>query len=308
MSGEDQAERGTPPDGMRARAAKAEQPHPGGGPPPLPDAAPASAPAPKVRKQKPPPGFISGGALDMARGHAANIQPKAHEALTPPVPRVVLTVETDTRRVPTMPRLIAGKGESERPPPAVMEAADAAALAAAGPSPWGKAAVEVVDKRDLPSANLPVAPAPVVATEKPKSSGWLRYAVVLMLVLLTAGIVRRVRGMSTTEVATGSPRRTIAVAPPLPPEDSTADPAATATAHVRSVAALAPVEADPAAAPSADPSADPLADPSADPSAEAAVDPAVGVARPRPRLAPPPPKPTFKPLFELPQEKAKETP
>ena len=236
----------------------------------------------------------------MARGHAGNIQPKAHEALTPPVPRVVLTVETDTRRVPTMPRLITGKGESERPPPAVMEAADAAALAAAGPSPWGTAAVEVLDKRDLPSANLPVAPPPVVVPEKPKSSGWLRYAVVLMLVLLAAGIVRRVRGMSSTEVATGAPQRTIAVAPPLPPEDTPADPAATAIAHARNVAALAPAEADPTAAPGADPSADP--------SAEAAPDPAVGVLAPRPRFAPPPPKPKFKPLFEFPAEKAKETP
>jgi hypothetical protein len=312
MSGEDRAERGTPPDGMRARAAKAEQPRPlGGGPPPLPDAAPpASAPTPKVRKQKPPPGFISAGGVDMARGHAANIQPKPSAALTPAVPRVVLSVETDPRRVPTAPRLIAGKSESERPPPAMLEAvavaaaatATATAATGASPSPWGTAAVEVVDKRDLPSANLPVTPAPVIAPAKPRSGGWLRYAVVLMLLLLTAGIVRRVRGMGGPD-ATTAPQRTIAVAPPLPPE-ATADPTATPTARVRTVAALAPADGDPNAAPSADPSADPTADPSA----EAPPDPTALAVAPRPRLAPPPPKPTFKPLFELPQEKAKETP
>ena len=310
MSGEDRAERGTPPDGMRARAAKAEQPRPFGGPPPLPvpdTEGLAAVAAAKVKKQKPPPAFISGGALDMARGHAANIQPRAAVAATPAPPRVVLTAETDSRRVPTAPRLIAGgKGDSERPPPAVMEAADKAALAAASPSPWGTAAVEVVDKRDLPSANLPVAPAPIIAPQKPKSSGWLRYAVVLMLVLLAAGIVRRVRGMSGPEATTDAPPRTIAVAPPLPPE-ATADPTATATAHARSVAALSPAEAaDPTAAASAEPSALAAA---AETTAEAvAPEPPVGVAPPRPRLAPPPPKPTFKPLFELPQEKNKETP
>jgi hypothetical protein len=273
-----------------------------------------------VRKQKPPPGFISAGGVDMARGHAGNIQPKALGAATPPPPKVVLSVETDTRRVPTAPRLIAGgKGDSERPPPAVLEAAVAAgAVAGASPwgapaapvageaaaSPWGAAAVEVVDKRDLPSANLPVAPPPPVAPAKQKSSGWLRYAVVLMLVLLAAGVVRRVRGMSSTaEAPTGNPQRTVAVAPPLDPE-ATADPTGTAAARPHRVAAQAPADGDPNAAPSADPTADPTADPSA----EVAPDPTAAVVAPRPRVAPPPPKPTFKPLFELPQEKAKESP
>jgi hypothetical protein len=276
-----------------------------------------------VRKQKPPPGFISGGALDMARGHAGNIQPKALGAPTPP-PKVVLSVETDTRRVPTAPRLIAGgKGDSERPPPAVLAAAVAAGAVVAGApaaspwgapaapvagepaaSPWSAAAVEVVDKRDLPSANLPVAPPPPVVPAKQKSSGWLRYAVVLMLVLLAAGVVRRVRGMGgSAEAPTGVPQRTVAVAPPLDPE-ATADPAGTAAARPRRLAAQAPSDGDPNAAPGTDPTADPTADPSA----EAPPDPTAVVVAPRPRAAPPPPKPTFKPLFELPQEKAKESP
>ena len=318
MSGEDQAERGTPPDGMRARTARAEQPRPAGGaPPPLPVAgSPASSPTPKVRKQKPPPGFISAGGVDMARGHAGNIQPKALGAATPTPPKVVLSVETDTRRVPTAPRLIAGgKGDSERPPPAVLAAAvTAGVVAAASPwgapaaqvagepaaSPWGTAAVEVVDKRDLPSANLPVAPPPPVAPVEPKSNGWLRYAVVLMLVLLAAGVVRRVRGMGgSAEAPPINPQRTIAVAPPLDPE-ATADRTGTATARPRTLAAQAPSGADPTAAPSADATADP--------SAEVAPDPTAAVVAPRPRVAPPPPKPKFKPLFEFPEEKAKETP
>jgi hypothetical protein len=278
-----------------------------------------------VRKQKPPPGFISAGGVDMARGHAGNIQPKALGAATPPPPKVVLSVETDTRRVPTAPRLIAGgKGDSERPPPAVLAAAVAAGAVAgstatpgASPwgtpapaetamSPWGAAAVEVVDKRDLPSANLPVAPPPVVVPVKQKNSGWLRYAVVLMLVLLAAGVVRRVRGMGgSAEAPPVNPLRTVAVAPPLDPE-ATADPTSTAAARSRPLTAQAPSDADPTAAPSAEATAEPTAEPSA----EATADPSAvaAVVAPRPRAAPPPPKPTFKPLFELPQEKAKESP
>jgi hypothetical protein len=239
------------------------------------------------------------GGVDMARGHAANIQPKTlGSALTPEVPRVVLSVETDSRRARTMPRLIpAGKSNGALFP--APETGEGKA------SPWGAAAVEVVDKRDLPSANLPVtAPAPA-APAKQKGGGWMRYAVVLMLVLLAAGVVRRVR-MATGSDSSGSPQRTIAVAPPLPPE-AIAEPTATAAARPRYLGGPLPSGVDP----SADPSAD-AADASAeelDASAEeldAAPDPSA--IAPRPRAAPPPPKPTFKPLFELPHEKAKESP
>lgn len=298
MSGENRAERNTPPDSTRARAAQANPSRGAGTPPPLPveplaALPPANPPPAKAKKPKPPPGMITAGGVDMARGHAENIQPKGPgAALTPAVPKVVLSVETDTRRVPTAPRLIAGgKSESERPPAA---AADTA-------SPWVTAAVEVVDKRDLPSANLPVAPPPV-APVKPKSGGWLRFAVVLMLLLLSAGIVRRVRMATSRPETSDAPQRTFAQAPPLPPE-ATAEPTATAAARPRALAAPASTEVDPTA-----PVADPTADPSAEAAVEAAPDPALSVIAPRPRLAPPPPKPTFKPLFELPQEKAKETP
>lgn len=312
MSGDDQAERGTPPDGMRARAAKAEsQPAPAG-PPPLPQQqaapAPAAAPAARVRKQKASPGIIMAGGLDMARGHAENIQPKTLGAAhTPEVPRVVLSVETDLRRAPTMPRLIpAGKPNGALFPAPAEAAATAPTSGDGKASPWGAIPVPVaVDKRDLPSANLPVT-APVAAPEKKKGGGWLRYAVVLMLLLLAAGIVRRVR-MTAGPDDPGTPQHTIAVAPPLPPE-ATADPTATAAAaRPRNPSGALP-------AGTVDPAAD-VADASADLDAADldAGDLDAGelesdAALPRVRVAPPPPKPTFKPLFELPQEKAKGSP
>jgi hypothetical protein len=240
--------------------------------------------------------MITAGGVDMARGHAGNIQPKGlGEALTPPVPRVVLAAATDPRRVPTAPRLIAG-GKPDG------AAAAAGGLAVA--SPWSTAAVEVVDKRDLPSANLPIAPAPVVAPEKEKekSGGWLRFAVVLMLLLLAAGIVRRVYMATSGPDSLGGPQRTYAQAPPLPPEATAADPTATAEARPRTFAAAPALDADAAVAPSEE-----AADAAVELDAEAAPDPSAIVLAPR-RQAPPPPKPTFKPLFELPSEKAKETP
>lgn len=294
MSGDDQSERGTPPDGMRARAAKAEAPRtPSGGPPPLPpEQAPAAAPAARVKKAQPPPGIITAGGVDMARGHARNIQPKAlGDAQTPAVPRVVVSVETDPRRARTMPRLSPGRAPAD-----------------GKPSPWGAVAVEVVDKRDLPSANLPVtAPAPVAAQEEKKKKGgvWLRYAVVLVLLLLAAGIVRRVR-MASGPDTSGTPQRTIAVAPPLPPE-ATADPtAAAATPRPRHQGGALAAGTDPAVDLNAAAEAD-LLDAGLDPDAFTDSE-ELDAAVPRPRVAPPPPKPTFKPLFELPQEKAKESP
>ena len=293
MSGENRTDRDTPPDSMRARTARAESLRAADGPPPLPDHNKAGPPPPaaRTRKDKPPPGIITAGGVDMARGHARNIQPKElGPAHTPAVPRVVLSGEMDPRRVPTAPRL----NVSVKPGNALAAAAGGAAAA----SPWSTAAVEVVDKRDLPSANLPVAPAPVVPEKKEKGGGWLRFAVVVVLLLLAAGIVRRVRIAMSGPEAAGDPQRTYAQAPPLPPE-ATADPTATAAARPRALAA-APAEGDTAAAPSDD-----AADASADLDAEVAPDPSALALVPR-RQAPAPPKPTFKPLFELPQEKVKE--
>ncbi len=301
MSGENPEERNTPPDSTRARTARADSMRAAAaGPPPLPDQnKPGPPPTPRVTKEKPPPGMITAGGVDMARGHAGNIHPKGlGPAATPAVPRVVLSAETDPRRVPTAPRLIA--------PTTKPAGIGAAASGAAAASPWGTAAVEVVDKRDLPSANLPVTPAPVVVPEKQKSGGWLRLAVVVVLLLLAAGIVRRVRMATNGPESRNDPQRTYAQAPPLPPE-ATADPTATAAARPRGFANAPPLDTDPSAAPGddqADASVDP--DASTDPAIEVALEPTIAIG-PR-RQAPPPPKPTFKPLFELPQEKAKETP
>ncbi|MFS8071716.1 MAG: hypothetical protein ACMG6S_35550 [Byssovorax sp.] len=135
----------------------------------------------------------------------------------------------------------------------------------------------------------------------------MRFAVVLTLLLLAAGIVRRVR-MATGSDSSDAPQRTIAVAPPLPPE-ALAEPTATAAAaRPRYLGGPLPSGADPSADPAAD-TADAAVE-ELDASFEeldAAPDPAATIA-PRPRAAPPPPKPTFKPLFELPHEKAPESP
>lgn len=295
MSGENPAERNTPPDSTRARAARADSLRAAAGPPPLPDQNKAGPPPAAHVKKETPPGMSTAGGVDVARAHAGNIQPKGlGPALTPAVPRVVLSVETDPRRVPTAPRLIA---------PPKPESAGAAASGAAAASPWVTAAVEVVDKRDLPSANLPVAPAPVVVPEKQKSGGWLRFAVVVVLLLLAAGIVRRVYMATTGPEARNDPQRTYAQAPPLPPE-ATADPTAIAEVRPRNVANAPAAEADPSAIPSedaADASVD--LDASADLAVEIALEPTIALG-PR-RQAPKPPKPTFKPLFELPSEKNK---
>jgi Cation efflux family len=191
--------------------------------------------------------------------------------------------------------LIEGKGDSTRPPPS------GTAAKASGASPWAAAVPEMLDKRDLPSANLPPASPRSErppASEKPADRKaapmplWLRLSVVVVLLLLVAGVVKRMRLTSQREAA--NPTRSVATAPPLPPEELTAEPTATAQ-PTRDLAARAPaadLTADPAA------SADAPADPSADPSASA--------ARPPPRLAPPPPRPTYKPLFEMPTDKPKE--
>lgn len=248
----------------------------------------------------------------MARGHAANVQPKSQvEARTPEVPKVVVAVETDPRRVRTGPRM-AHSGvapdshrapaektlESARPPPV------SAAAAPAGPSPWASAPAEVLDKKALPSANLP-SPEAAPAEEETRKKGtplWLRLSAVATLLLLAFAIVRRLWIAPSGREATFGPVSTsIGVAPPLPDDPTTA---ATTTAEATAdappppvLAALPPTPADSAAG-----------SPTAEPATSAVDQPAEPTpASPRPRTsAPPPPKPTFKPLFELPQEKSKE--
>lgn len=271
----------------------------------------------RAKKPKPPPAIISAGGVDMARAHAANVQPKPQiEGRTAEVAKVVVAVETDPRRVRTGPRLAhSGVGpdsnrtpaektlESARPPPvAEGAAATAAAAAAAGPSPWAAAPAEVLDKKALPSANLPKPEAAPPKDDRQKGTPlWLRLSAVATLLLLAFAVVRRFwLTPSGHEAGFGPVSSSIGVAPPLP-DDTTAAPTATAAPSV----ALAPTPVVAAPPPAATESAAAL--PSADPTAtiDAQTEPTPATPRPR-TTAPPPPKPTFKPLFELPQEKSKE--
>jgi hypothetical protein len=265
----------------------------------------------RAKKPKPPPAIISAGGVDMARAHAANVQPKPQiEGRTAEVAKVVVAVETDPRRVRTGPRLAhsgvspdsnrtpAEKTLESARPPAVAESA----AAAAGPSPWAAAPAEVLDKTALPSANLPKPEAAPPKDDRKKGSPlWLRLSAVATLLLLAFAVVRRFWLLpSGHEAGFGPVSTSIGVAPPLP-DDPTAAPTATAAPSV----ALAPTPVVAAPPPAAIDSAAALPAADATATGDAQTEPAPATPRPR-TTAPPPPKPTFKPLFELPQEKSKE--
>lgn len=280
MSGEDERSRQGTPQGVMKPAPR-ETPRPAAGLNPfLAEAPPAAAAAPAApaarRRGKPPPGIISAGGVDMARAHASNIRPAPDtEGPRMETAKVVLSVESNPRRIQTMRNL-----EALRPP--------GAAGAAAGPSPWAKG--EAVDKAALPSANVPGEAAEQEKKKDKSGAFWLRLATVLVLLLLLAGVVRRVR-LYVQPPAPAAPTHTGGplVPPPLPDEpvatSASGAPAATGGAHVGT----------------AHPTGDviDMDDPSAEPSVKHAPRP-VQVKPPPP---PPPPKPTFSPIFELPGEK-----
>jgi hypothetical protein len=62
----------------------------------------------RPRKMKPPPGIITAGGVDMARAHASGIEIRSAPLSEEPthLPRVVLSIETDPRKVPTHRRLL----------------------------------------------------------------------------------------------------------------------------------------------------------------------------------------------------------
>jgi hypothetical protein len=266
-------------------------------------------PSSRTKKHKPPPAVISAGGVDMARAHASNVQPKANlDPKTVDVPKVVVAVETDPRRVRTGPRMAhsgvapdSAKSPAEKTlesarPPAVIEAS-------AGPSPWANAGAEVLDKKALPSSNLPISePAPEAEPRRKGTPLWLRLAAVATLLLLAFAVVRRfVLLPSARSGSFGPVSSSVGTAPPLPDEPaptSSESPGASAAPEPALAAAPPPPSpTDSAAAAEAPP------DPSATP--ETTTEPIPATARPR-TAAPPPPKPTFKPLFELPHEKSKE--
>jgi hypothetical protein len=241
-----------------------------------------------VRRAKPPPGIISAGGVDMARAHASNIQPAADTDYKPTeTAKVVLAVETDPRRVRTAPRL-----DGVQLPPG-------AAIGAKGESPGPKSGgPEGADKRAPPSANLPVAAA-TSRERKDSTAGalWFRVAAAAVIVLLVAGVVRRVhiymqRQATPAAVDTSGPL----VPPPLPSEPTPA------TAGTTASAAPAAPNGTRALAPSlgATPS---WAQTTTETSAAPPATRTPRVVRVRPAPPPPPPKATFTPLFELPSEK-----
>jgi hypothetical protein len=307
MSGENDQSRRAAPQGA-APAKPLPSPRPAAGGNPFLEAAPptaASRPA-AVRRAKPPPGIISAGGVDMARAHASNIRPVADTEHKPAdTAKVVLAVETDPRRVRTIPRMDGIRPTAGVPPTGVAVAAGAAAVAGKA-SPWANnkgPAPEAVDKRALPSANIPSAePPPVPAApttaapkkEKDKATFYLTIATAVVLMLLLAGVFKQLRRY-TARSGDPSPTRTggTLIPPPLPPEPASAEPSA-------SVAAVAaPQVPHPAAAPSEE---TPI-EISLEPSEEAPVKHSAPIVRVRPPPPPPPPKATFTPLFELPDEK-----
>ncbi|MFO0762692.1 MAG: PEGA domain-containing protein [Byssovorax sp.] len=246
------------------------------------------SPSSRVKKPKPPPAVISAGGVDMARAHASNVLPKANqESKTVDVPKVVVAVETDPRRVKTGPRM-AHSGripdsnrspaertlESARPPAVEVSHPD-------GPSPWAAAQAEAVDKKALPSANLPSdRPAPAEDERRKGSPLWLRLAAVATLLLLAFAIVRRfVLQPAAREGAYGPVSSSVAIAPPLPD-----DPATTAAATAPSATST------PGAAPPSPPASTASAEPVASADSTASAEPAVEPRPPRHARAPPRPR------------------
>jgi hypothetical protein len=280
MNGEDERSRQGTPEGGTKPVPK-DNPRPAAGVNPfLPEAPPA---VPVRRRGKPPPGIISAGGVDMARAHASNIRPAADTELPRmETEKVVLSVETNPRRVQTMRNL-----EALRPP------TDGAAVAE-GTSPWAQAAsagagagAEALDKTALPSSNLPRDRDTLVPSGKRRekqAAFWIRVATVVVALLLIAGLTRRLRMWTQrNEPAPPPPVGGPLIPPPLPDESATSAPSGAPTSGAR-VGAANPHNLE-----------EPDIEPSAGPSAK--------VIRVRPVAPPPPPKPTFAPLFELPQDK-----
>lgn len=129
----------------------------GGTTPPNPFPEQEGPPRARSRRQKPPPGIITAGGVDMARAHASGIQVRDAAQPEHPMdePRVVLS---DPRKLPK--RLL--DEPEQRPDPAEE------------PGLWS-----------APSGR-----------RKPALPVWMRAAAVLVLLLLVGGLARRVRMLS----------------------------------------------------------------------------------------------------------------
>ena len=245
----------------------------------------SDAPPRRARKAKPPPGIITAGGVDMARAHASGIKVRDGVAAenTLDEPRVVVAVETDLRKVPTHRRLLDGRDAAE-------EGARSPVLPAGSPqasSPWAAPASPgeaPLDRSALPSASAPQPEldAETLKRRRPRFPLWMRVAAVLVLILLTAGLVRRVR------LATGDPPPPVVAVertalPTLPAEPAPTPPPATARAPRSPVPPVAPLAPEPRST-------------AGEPEAKAG-------AGARAARTPPPPRPAFTPPFQMPGEK-----
>lgn len=256
----------------------------------------------RVARPKPPPGIISAGGVDMARAHASGILIREATAAetTLDEPRVVVGVETDPRKVPTHRTLIEGREARE-------DGARSAMLpGAGGDAPlWTPAAIPPPSALP-PTAAPPVDPrAATIERDRQALPPWMRVAVVLVLLLLVAGLVRRLR---LALAVPDEPAVTAQVPPPtalspLPPPPLAPTPAATAVPEPATAAPSRPaVTGEPTTSPTSPtaptaPTASPTAPtaPTASPTAPAPTRPAGKPAAPQ--------KPSYTPPFQMPGEK-----
>ncbi|MFT3775099.1 MAG: hypothetical protein QM820_57865 [Minicystis sp.] len=206
----------------------------------------------------------------MARAHASGIKVRAPSVPDVPTdePRVVLSVETNPRKVPTHKRLLEGRDAD-------------GTRAALLPGTPGEAALSAKARAgsDRP-APMPAAPPSALAS----LPGWMRVALVLVTLLLVIGIVRRTRiWLAAREAASARPLTTVAARPP---------PIVEPPPKIAPAASASPVEAS---------TPPPPPKPTNNVAATTVTS---SESTPKPKPAPPP-KPAFTPFFQLPGEKTK---
>jgi hypothetical protein len=253
----------------------------------------------RARRTKPPPGIITAGGVDMARAHASGIKIRAGAVPDHPIdePRVVIAVETDARRTTTHKRILDTREPEE-------DGARSALLPGTpglagghpqtpgdpGPGAAGRIAERAPDERTPRAAPEPGIALPPPPPAKPRAHPlpvWMRVAMALAALLLVAGLVRRVRTMSSGPESLAPP-------PSAPPP--AALPLPTGAVAPPTVPARAP---EPAASPAE------TVKPAPAPPRPAPVGAPDASTRPQrsPPAAPATSKPAFVPPFQLPGEK-----
>lgn len=229
-------------------------------------------PRPRQKRHKPAAGIISAGGVDMARAHASGIRPPRE--IEPPAVetrKVVVAVETDARKVPTHRKLLEGRDPGTRP--ALLPGDGGAGQPGSRSSPQGAA-------RPRSPESDPAPPLPL------QRHGAVRVAAVLVLLLLVAGVVRRV-GRPPEAAPIASPALSSTLAPR--PDDRLIEPREP----------LAIVSADPEEPP-APADAPPKGAAVAAPRATRAAD---NVSAAKAPSTSPRRKPRFKAPFQLPEER-----